>query len=83
MAVAVRNAFIYPPKNCGGLMAKDAVPYAVGGAAAGAATSATVGGIGLGVLGGGIGLGLLSLTGVGLVAGLALYGAKKALETKR
>ena len=64
-------------------MADNAVPYAVGGAAAGAATSAMIGGIGLTAVGAGIGLGLLSLTGIGLVAGLALYGLKKASESKK
>ena len=60
-----------------------AIKYGVGGAAAGAATSAAVGSVGLAVGGTAIGLGLLSFTGIGLVAGLALYGLKKASESRK
>ena len=53
-----------------------------GGTAAGAAVSATVGGMGLVGSFGGIAIGLAPVAAAGAVVGSAAYGAKKAIENK-
>ena len=54
--------------------------HAAGGAAAGASVSAMLGGMGLAVGGTAIGIGMLPVAALGSVAGLAVYGVKKAIE---
>lgn len=53
----------------------------IGGAVAGATTSASIGGVGLVGSFGGIGLGIGAMTGVGALVGAAAYGAFEAVET--
>ena len=54
--------------------------YAVGGAIAGAGVAATVGGMGLAVGGTAIGIGAAPVVVAGTIAGLAVSGAKKAID---
>lgn len=58
----------------------DAGIHVAGGAAAGAGVSAMVGGMGLAVGGTAIGIGMLPVAAAGSLVGLAIYGAKKAIE---
>lgn len=60
--------------------AVDAGIHAAGGAAAGAGVSSLVGGMGLAVGGTAVGIGMFPVAAAGAVAGLAIYGVKKALE---
>lgn len=57
---------------------KEALIAAGVGAAAGAGTSATIGGMGLSVAGTAIGIGAAPVTAAGTVVGLAGYGLYKA-----
>ena len=52
------------------------------GTAAGVATSATIGGMGLLVAGTGVGIGLAPIAAVGAITGTAIHTAKKAIEEK-
>lgn len=54
--------------------------YAVGGAVVGAGVAATVGGMGLAVGGTAVGIGAAPVVVAGTIAGLAVSGAKKAIE---
>lgn len=56
------------------------VTHAAGGAAAGAAVSSIVGGMGLAVGGTAVGIGMLPVAIAGAVLGTAFYGVKKAME---
>ena len=58
----------------------EAAAFAAGGAVAGAATSATIGGMGLAFAGTAIGIGMLPVTIAGAALGMAAYGVKKAIE---
>jgi integral membrane sensor domain MASE1 len=58
----------------------EAVAFAASGAVVGAATSATLGGMGLAVAGTAVGIGMLPLTIAGAALGMAAYGVKKAME---
>ena len=58
----------------------DAGIHAAGGAAAGAGVVAVVGNMGLAVAGGAIGIGMFPVAAAAAVAGLAVYGVKKAIE---
>jgi hypothetical protein len=60
--------------------AGEAAGYAAGGAVAGAGLSAWLGGMGLAVGGTAIGIGMAPVIAVGTIAGLAVYGVKKALD---
>ncbi|MEK8017734.1 MAG: hypothetical protein VSS75_012755 [Candidatus Parabeggiatoa sp.] len=57
--------------------------FAAGGAAAGAGTSATLGGMGLAVGGTAVGIGMTPVVVAGIVVGLAAYGLKKAFWHNR
>jgi len=54
--------------------------YAVGGAIAGAGVAATVGGMGLAIGGTAVGIGAAPVVVAGTIAGLAVSGAKKAID---
>lgn len=58
----------------------DAGIHVAGGAVAGAGVSTVIGGMGLAVGGTAIGIGMLPVAAAGSVVGLAIYGAKKAIE---
>ena len=58
----------------------EAAAFAVGGAVAGAATSATIGGMGLAFAGTAIGIGMFPVAVAGAALGMAAYGVKKAIE---
>lgn len=60
--------------------AVEAGIYAAGGAAGGAAISATIGGIGLAAMGTAVGVGMAPVAIAGAVVGLAAFGLKKALN---
>ena len=49
-------------------------------AEAGAATSATIGGMGLAVAGTAVGIGMFPVAAVGAALGMAVYGSIKAME---
>lgn len=57
----------------------EVITYTAGGSVAGGLTSAVVGQMGLAVAGGAVSIGLLSMIGIGAVAGLAAYGLKRAI----
>ncbi len=56
----------------------EAAAFTAGGAAIGAATSATLGGMGLAVAGTAFGIGMFPVTIAGGIIGLAAFGAKEA-----
>ncbi|WP_414751896.1 hypothetical protein [Anabaena sp. CCY 9910] len=58
----------------------EAAGYAAAGAAAGAGLSATVGGMGLALMGTAVGVGMAPVAAAGAIVGLAAYGVKKALS---
>jgi len=62
---------------------KEVGMFAAGGAAAGAGTSATLGGMGLAVGGTAIGIGMTPVVVAGTVVGLAAFGLKKAFWDNR
>ena len=59
---------------------QSAVAYTAGGAVAGGAVAATVGGMGLAVGGTAVAIGTAPVVAVGAVVGLAAYGVKKLFE---
>ena len=61
---------------------KEAGKFVLGGAAGGAITSSLVGGMGLAAMGSAVAITMAPVALLGGVIGLAVYGAKKALEEK-
>jgi hypothetical protein len=75
--------FTLPRKNMSDSKNKsgpEAAGYAAAGAAAGAGLSAWIGGMGLALAGTAVSIGMAPVAAVGAMAGLAVYGVKKALE---